>query len=199
MRRNLFRGEVGAFRLALLTLFAFAAVAIAALVAGAAGALTVWVLASAAAVTLSWRRRRPTRALRTAPAHMGPPGEHRVILLAQAIPPTNSLGDLSECADRIAVVSAANPSPLHSWFSDVDEARRRAGRRVEETVRGLRAANVEASGTVGDEDAVRAVEDTLRSFGGDEIIVATGSGARDLAVVARIRERFALPVTHIVA
>ena len=95
------------------------------------------------------------------------------------------------------VVSAASPTFLRHWTSDIDEAIEQAGGRVDETVRRLRAANVEASGAIGDDDPVRAIEDALRVFGGDEIVVTTGRSSDDAALAARVRERFALPVTHV--
>ena len=43
------------------------------------------------------------------------------------------------------------------------------------------------------DDPVAAVDDTLHTFGGDEIVVLSG----DDTLVERIRERYALPVTQI--
>lgn len=197
MWRSSFRTEAAAFDFLLLTLVAFAAVAIAALAGGAAAGLPVWAVVSGAAVVFSVRRRRPAQVLRTAPAHMGPAGERRLLVLAQETPSADALDELGRRADRVIVVSTAGTSLVRRWLSDVDGARARASRRVDETVRCLRAANVDAAAV--DEDPVRAIEDALRVFGGDEIVVATGPSARDAAVAARVRARFALPVTHLVA
>jgi hypothetical protein len=49
---------------------------------------------------------------------------------------------------------------------------------------------------------VQAVEDALRTFGADEIIVSTHPLGRsnwlEAKVVERVRERFDVPVTHVV-
>lgn len=44
---------------------------------------------------------------------------------------------------------------------------------METTVARLRSADVETEGVIGDEDPLRALDDALRSFGGDEIVAAT--------------------------
>ena len=86
---------------------------------------------------------------------------------------------------------------MRLWASDIDRAQRDARRRVDGALAHLHAVHASAEGTVGDSDPVQAIEDALRTFGGDEIVVATSADERDDAVVARIRERFALPVTHL--
>jgi hypothetical protein len=197
--RNPFRSEGAAFRFLLLTLVAFAAVGVAAIVGGPWAGVPTWAAVSAAAVAVYARRGRPTRPLRTAPAHVGPPEERRLLVLAEEALPAASIEEIGRRADRVLVVSPVVASPVRHWVSDVDEAREEASRRVDVTVERLRAASIEAAGTLGDEDPVTAIEDALRTFGGDEIVVATPPSAGGDAVVARVRERFALPVTHLVA
>jgi GABA permease len=195
--RNPFGSEAAAFRFLLLTLVALAAVALAAFLDGPRVAVPVWAAVSAAAVAVYVRRGRRRRLLATAPAHVGSAQERRLLVLAQEPLPQEFLEDIGARADRVLVVSAAVAPALRRWVSDVDDARERARRRVEATVSCLRSLNADAAGAVGDEDPLRAVEDALRTFGGDEIVVSTPPGPRGEAVVARIRERFALPVTHV--
>jgi GABA permease len=61
---------------------------------------------------------------------------------------------------------------------------------------------VEARGEVGDDDPMQAIEDALRTFGADEIIVSTHPPGRsnwlERGVITRARERFDLPITHVV-
>ncbi|HVC88217.1 MAG TPA: hypothetical protein VNC40_12445 [Gaiellaceae bacterium] len=197
MRHRLAWSEAGAFGFLLLTVVAFAAVAVAGLAGGSADALWVGALLSSVVIVVAITRHRPGRALRTAPAHLGEAGEHQILVLAQETPSEESLNEVGSRADRVVVVSAASPPFLRRWTSDIDDARARAGSRVDETVRRLRAANVDATGAIGDDDPVRAVEDALREFGGDEIVVATGGSSQDAGVAARVRARFALPVTHV--
>jgi len=55
---------------------------------------------------------------------------------------------------------------------------------------------------VGDADPLQAIEDALRAFGADEVIVSTHPPGRsnwlERDVIARARERFDLPITHVV-
>lgn len=199
MTRNPFRSEAGAFRVLLLALVAFAAMGVAAIAGGPLVAVVVWAAVSAAAVVVYARRSRPVRPLRTAPAHVGPPEERRLLVLAEGMLADDSIAEIGQRADRVLVVSPAAASPVRRWTSDVDGARARARSRVDMTVARLRAASIDAAGMLGDEDPVRAVEDALRTFGGDEIVVATSASQGGEGVAARVRERFALPVTHLVA
>jgi hypothetical protein len=92
----------------------------------------------------------------------------------------------------VHVVCPVLTSPARHWTSDLDGARAEARERLERTLEQLRAAGVEAEGEIGDEDPLRAIEDVLRTFAADGIVV---SGERDL--VARVRERIALPIARI--
>lgn len=191
--RNPFRSEAAAFRFLLLTLLAFAAIALTATAAGRTAAIAVWALASVLAIIAYARRGRPARRLATAPAHRGAPQERRLLLVAEEPPAAPALEALARRADRVLVVSPAVTSRLRRWLSDSDDARAHARARADAAVAQLRAANIDASGIVADDDPIRAVEDALRTFGGDEIAVATD----DDAVVASLREHYALPVTHL--
>jgi GABA permease len=66
----------------------------------------------------------------------------------------------------------------------------------------MRAAGLDAGGEIGDGDPVQAIEDALRTFRPDELIVSTHPPGRSLwlerAVIERARERFDLPLTHVV-
>jgi hypothetical protein len=61
---------------------------------------------------------------------------------------------------------------------------------------------VHARGEVGDSDPVQAIEDALRTFGPDEVIISTHPEGRsnwlERGVVTGARERFAVPITHVV-
>jgi hypothetical protein len=164
--RNPFRTENAAFHFLLLTVAAFGLVAIASVAGGAVPGLVVWAAVSGVAVGIyaRGRRERPSPA---AVDHVGPPGERRILVVA----PTGA-------------------SPLHRLANDVDSAQEQARERAAAVVETLVTPRVRATVVVG-EDAVVAVDDTLRTFGGDEIVVLPG----DDALVDRLRERYALPVT----
>jgi hypothetical protein len=61
---------------------------------------------------------------------------------------------------------------------------------------------VQARGEVGDGDPLQAMEDALRTFGADEIIISTHPEGRshwlERGVVEKARQRFAVPITHVV-
>ena len=59
-----------------------------------------------------------------------------------------------------------------------------------------------AEGEVGDADPLQAIEDGLRTFGADEVIISTHPEGRsdwlEKGVVRAARERFDVPITHVV-
>ena len=189
--RNPFRSEAQAFRFLLLVAAAAGALAVSSAAAGTAVTIAVGIVA-AAAVAAGYLLGRPqTRRLPSAPAHVGPPTERRALLLVDELPRPESLSAVGQHADRVLVVSPAGTSSLRRWLSDVDGPRERARERMEEVVSGLRAAHVDASGVVGDPDPLAALDDALRTFGGDEIVASTG----DPKLIARLRDRYAIPVS----
>jgi hypothetical protein len=103
---------------------------------------------------------------------------------------------------QVLVVAPALNSRLRHWMSDVDGARSAAEGRLQASLRRLRAAGIEAEGHIGDGDPLQSIEDALRLFPADEVIIATHPQershwlARDL--IARARLRFDQPVLHIV-
>jgi hypothetical protein len=106
-----------------------------------------------------------------------------------------------EEAEVRVVAPAADLSPLQWLANEEDDARARAEERAEETAAAAdaEAARVEAS--VGDPDPVQAIEDVLRDFPADELIVVTREGddasflEQDADEAAY--ERFGIPVTHL--
>ena len=103
---------------------------------------------------------------------------------------------------EVLVVSPALNSPLRHWASDEDTARARAQERLETSLARLREAGIEARGEVGDSDPLQAIEDALRTFGADEIVISTHPEGRsnwlERGIVSGARERFAVPITHVV-
>jgi hypothetical protein len=100
------------------------------------------------------------------------------------------------------VVSPALNSKLRHWTSDEDGARDAAQARLDRSLARLTDIGLEASGEVGDADPVQAVEDALRTFGADEIVLSTHPEGRshwlERGVVDSVRHRFDVPVTHVV-
>jgi hypothetical protein len=205
-RRNPFRSEAEAFRLVLVTIAAFAAIAAAALLFGWAVGLGVWIVVSAAA---AWWYLRPL-AEESEPqvsAHVSAPNERRILVVANE---TVAGQELREEIDRAAsgyearvlVVTPALNTKLRHWVSDEDAARAAAQARLADSLAGLAADGIDARGEVGDPDPVQSIADALRTFGADEVIISTHPEGRsnwlERGVVDAARERFAVPITHVV-
>ena len=66
----------------------------------------------------------------------------------------------------------------------------------------MHAAGLSASGHLGDADPLQALDDALRVFEPDEVVISTHppqrSGWLERQVVRRARERYTLPITHVV-
>ena len=103
---------------------------------------------------------------------------------------------------RVLVVCPALNSPLRHWASDEDDARQKAQERLDASLATMQGAGIQASGEIGDGDPIQAIEDALRTFRPDELIVSTHPLGKshwlERGVVEKARERFALPVTHVV-
>jgi hypothetical protein len=105
-------------------------------------------------------------------------------------------------AEVRVVAPASNVSPLKWLANDEDEARDEAAEIAGQAEQAVEpeAARVEAE--VGDSDPVQAIEDALRSFPAEEVLVVTHPGddanwlEKDAA--AEASERFGVPVTQLV-
>ncbi|MGZ4392664.1 MAG: hypothetical protein ACXVRK_11190 [Gaiellaceae bacterium] len=205
--RNPFRSEVEAFHFLLLTVVAFAAIALASLLAGPWAGVPTWAAVTGAAAFVYLRRGRAERPVRTAPAHVGAEDERRILVVAnETLAEVRLAEDIARaaagCRTHVHVVCPALTSRVRHWASDLDGARAQAQQRLDQTLSQLHAAGIEAHGEIGDEDPLRAIEDVLRTFGPDEIIISTHPEGRsnwlERHVVTRARESVALPITHIV-
>ena len=205
--RNPFRSEVEAFRFLLVTVAAFAAITAASLLGGAWVGVPVWAGLTAAATTFYLVQRRARREIPTAPAHIGGEGERQILVVVEGTAVDASIvGAIEEASagyrKRVLVVCPARVSQVDHWTSAVDGARAQAQQLLGESLARLRDAGIEAQGEIVDEDPLRAIDDALRSFGADTIlVVAPPEGSERSAahgVVAGARARFALPITHVV-
>jgi hypothetical protein len=187
-----FRTEAQAFRFVLLIAAGTVAVVLADWLAGTTVLVVVCILAAVAVAAAYLVGRPRAQRLPSTPAHVGPPEERRaLLLLAENVPGQASLVGLRERCDRVLVVAPADTPALRHWASDVDRARAEAGARMKDAVSRARDARLDASGVVGDEDPLTAIDDALRTFGGDEVVAATS----DPELLAALRSRYAIPVT----
>jgi hypothetical protein len=109
------------------------------------------------------------------------------------------VGGLPEDAEVLVVSPATTHSPLRFWVSDVDRAIAHADEVQAETVERLEEAGVDAAGAVGDSEPLQAIEDALRTFEADRVVIFEHERderdyREDGELVARARERFGLPV-----
>ncbi|MGZ4409961.1 MAG: hypothetical protein ACXVY6_14430 [Gaiellaceae bacterium] len=202
--RSPFFSESEAYHFVILTVAAFTAIAVASILGGAWAGVPVWAVLTTSAVLFYARRGSAGRRIRTAPAHAGAKDEHRILLLALETLGSDDVPGVTAraAADsraQVLVVCPASVSSVRHWASDIDGARARSQQTLDETLMRLGEAGVEARGEIGDEDPLRAIEDALRTFGGDEIVMKTRSNGSGHAAVEEARKRFALPITHLPA
>jgi hypothetical protein len=203
---NPFRSEAEAYRFLLITIGYFAAIVIATLVGGKWVGFAVFVALTL--VGLWWLfRRRPEAPVRTSPPRRGAENERRILVIANETVGGTTLREeirrRSEGYDeQVLVVCPALNSPIRHWASDEDQARAAAQERLARSLGRLAEAGVDARGEVGDSEPLQAIEDALRTFGPDEIIISTHPEGRsnwlEKGVVSGARERFAVPITHVV-
>ena len=205
-RRNPFRSEAEAFRLVLLTIGAFAAIATATLLGGWAVGLAVAVVATA--LGLWWYLKPLEEASEPqASTHVSAPNERRILVVANETVAGEELRKAIERAAsgylaHVLVVTPALNSKLRHWVSDEDGARAAAQGRQADSLAGLAQVGIDARGEIGDADPVQSIADALRTFGADEVIISTHPEGRsnwlERGVVDTARERFAVPITHVV-
>jgi hypothetical protein len=100
------------------------------------------------------------------------------------------------------VAPALTSSPLQLAAGAVDDAIEVARLRLAASLHALREAGFAATGEVGDSDPNLALEDALRRFPADEVVIAThprgNSKWLEWDVIEKARRDLAMPVTHVV-
>jgi Ca2+/Na+ antiporter len=204
--KNPLRSEAEAFQFLLGAAVYFGLIAIAGVINAWAGLVVFIVLSTA--VLLWWvRARREEVARKEAPKPRSGPGERRILVVANETVGGEALREQIEKQSEgyraeVLVVTPALNSPVRHFTSDIDGAREQARQRLEQSLGRLREVGIEARGEVGDGDPLQAIEDALRTFGADEVIVSTHPEGRshwlERGVVTSARERFEVPITHVV-
>ena len=206
MARNPFRSEAEAYRFLLLTVGYFALIVAAAAIKTWLG-VVVFVVLSVAVVWLWIRSRSDEPARRASVERHGGENERRILVIAnETVGGQELLAILRRKAEgvrsRVLVVCPALNSPMRTWASDEDGARAAAQTRLDASLAQLARDGIQAEGEVGDGDPLQAIEDALRTFGADEIVISTHPEGRshwlERDVVGSARERFAVPITHVV-
>jgi hypothetical protein len=173
-----------------------------ALFAGGVAGAVIWDLAAK-----DPDRRRPLREAAEVGRGEGAPARHRVLVVANRTLAGGSLREqMRAAAERDAefhVVAPILPSRVHYFASDVDKELAEARERLDAALAWARAEGLDATGTVGDPNAALGViEDQLRLFGADEVIISTHPPGRsnwlETGIVERLREELDVPVRHVV-
>jgi hypothetical protein len=204
---NPFRSEAEAYRFLLLTIGYFAAIVLASLLGGPWAGVPVFAVLTVAALWWFLRQRAAAPVAKTAPVARGAENERRILVVANE---TVGGERLLECVrsraegvrEEVLVVCPALNTPLRHWVSDEGPARAAAGERLEASLARLREWGVAARGEIGDAEPLQAIDDAVRTFGPDEIVISTHPEGRsqwlEKRVVERARERYDVPITHIV-
>lgn len=205
--KNPLRSEAEAYRFLLGSIVYFGLIVLAALVGGTWWGVGVFGVLTLAALVWFFQREDLPAPPKTAPRQQSGEGELRILVVANETVGGRTLRELirerSEgVSEEVLVVAPALNSPVRTWTSDEDAARAAAQDRLHDSVSRLRGAGVNVRGEVGDGDPLQAIEDALRTFGADEIILSTHPEGRsnwlERGVVDGARERFAVPITHVV-
>src|SRR3989475_6664817 len=203
---NPLRSEAEAFKFLIASIGYFGAIVIASVAGGKWVGLGVFLFLSAVVVAWWAHARREERPERTTPRPHAA-GERRILVVANETVGGHTLRSAIlekslDVREEVLVVTPALNSPLKHWVSDEDGARAAAQERLDASLVQLAAPGVEARGEVGDGDPVQAMEDALRTLGADEIIISTHppgrSTGRERGQGAGARDRFAVPITHVV-
>lgn len=138
----------------------------------------------------------------------GGDGKHRLLVVANETAGGEAL--LNEIRERcrgrdceiLVVTPALGVSRAEHWASDVDGAIELARQRMELSLIGIDRLGLKAKGEIGDSNPNVAIEDALRVFSADEVVISTHPPHRsrwlEHGVVERARSEIDLPITHVV-
>ncbi len=154
-----------------------------------------------------WRAIEP-RAAEVAP--VPDDGVHRVLVVAnETVGGRALLAELQnrlrgeESSEVLVVCPPLAGSAAEHWSSDIDGYIPETKERLEASVAAMRSAGINASGRLGDHhDPNQAIEDALKVFPADEVVISTHPPKRsrwlESGVVEKAREELPPPVSHIV-
>jgi GABA permease len=209
--RSPFRSEPAAFHFLLLLAAVLVPIAIVAAIGPTWLALTLIAVALAALVVRIVQMRTVERhsvelELKSAPAHVGAAQERRILLVANDT--LNEEAFISE-VERLAsalnahvfILAPALISAGARRTGDIDRALDQARGRLEEAL-GRIPDELDAAGEISDADPLEAIGDAVATFAPDQIVISTRRerppGGLDPQLASLARQRFALPVDHLV-
>jgi hypothetical protein len=127
----------------------------------------------------------------------GAEGERRVLILATGEVTTEAAERVEKLAAGAEDVRLVIPVPSHRlerWLSAEDKARAEGQRWLAHSAGALVAAGLPVSGSLGDPDPAQALEDELRDYPADEVLLLA-EGDED--PLAGVRDRLGLPLTRV--
>lgn len=204
---NPLRSEQEAFEFLIAAMAYFGAIALAAGFGGLWAGIAVFAVLTVAGVAWFLNKNRHLDPPEPVESKETPADVHHVLVVANETVAGQKLHEAVRAATdgrpaRVLVVSPALNSPLRHFVSDEDKAREAAQERLDRSLHALAGAGIDARGEVGDADPLQAIEDSLRTFGADEIIISTHPEGRsnwlEKGVVSGARQRFKVPITHVV-
>jgi hypothetical protein len=138
--------------------------------------------------------------------HSARPGTRHVLLVANETLAGDELRDRIAGVDdegiEVDVLAPVITSHLHYAVSDIDKELAEARTRLERSLAWAQKCGIAAHGEVGDPSPTTAIEDQLRDFGADEVIVVTHPREHETwqerGELERLRRELDVPVTHIV-
>jgi nucleotide-binding universal stress UspA family protein len=160
---------------------------------GAGLGMAVGALAATSLIVFA-ARSKPTRRVEVAEsADAG----HRVLVVAVTEATAESAERIAELAGSpsdVRVVVPVASQRLDRWLSAEDEARHEAEARLARAAGTLVAAGLPVSGSIGDPDPAQALEDELRDFSADEVILLTDENEDPLG---KVEARLGLPLRRV--
>jgi hypothetical protein len=160
---------------------------------GAGLGMAVGALAATALIVFAVRA-RPRERLEVAE---GTAGERKILVLATSEVTADAaerIEELASDADDVRVVIPVPSHRLERWLSAEDQAREEGQRLLAHSAGALVAAGLPASGSLGDPDPAQALEDELRGYPADEVVLLAEGGEDPLAGV---RGRLGLPLKRV--
>ena len=204
---NPLRSEADVFPLVIVLVAAAALVVALTLITSPIWGILLAVVLTAVGVWFAWRGTRGSepREVRT---RRNPDSTRRILVVANQTAEGRELLEeiTNRCRGNDCEVMLVCPGMVGSraerWASDVDKGMDAARERMDRSVAALRGVGVEVRAEVGDPDPNMAIEDALRDFPADEIVISTlppgESRWLEHDVVERTRREVDLPMTHVI-
>jgi hypothetical protein len=137
--------------------------------------------------------------------HGAPVGTRHVLVVANETLGGDELYARIAADERPVAVDVLAPvltSHLHYAMSDIDAELAQAQTRLKRSLAWAKSHGILARGEVGDPNPTTALEDQLRDFGADEVLVATHPRDRETwqehGELERLRRELDVPVIHVV-